>query len=170
MATIFQGDPQKATSYTTSSTETPKWMQDAIYNQIQWATNAAQTPYQPYQLPTVAELSGLQQKAYEGVQQNVGAWQTPYEAARTGLAGMSQSNAGISASTPYALQSQNLLGNINYNAAPSAYQGYLNNALAMNPADAARVALSQAQGFTTAAGYGTTAGQWRTYGSAAVFH
>ena len=31
-------------------------------------TNVANTPYQPYSLPTVAELSPLQQQAYRQVQ------------------------------------------------------------------------------------------------------
>ena len=65
MGSLFQGTPQTATSYTTSNTETPKWLQDAIYNQIQMATNVANAPYQPYQGPTVAELSPLQQQAYQ---------------------------------------------------------------------------------------------------------
>ena len=75
MGSLFQGDPQKATSYTTSSSETPKWMQDAIYNQIQVAQNIANTPFQAYDMPRVAELSPLQQQAYSQVQQNVGSWQ-----------------------------------------------------------------------------------------------
>lgn len=64
MASLFQGSPQTATSYATQANETPRWMQDAIYNQIQWAQNVANTPYQRYELPTVAELSPLQQQAY----------------------------------------------------------------------------------------------------------
>ena len=98
MASLFQGAPQTATSYTTSSTETPKWMQDAIYNQVQWATNVANTPYQPYALPTVAELSPLQQQAYSQVQSNQGAWNPAFQQAQTGtgnLAGTtSVSNIG----------------------------------------------------------------------------
>lgn len=95
---LFQGAPQTATSYTTSSTETPKWMQDAIFNQVQWATNVARTPYQPYNLPTVAELSPLQQQAYSQVQSNQGAWNPAFQHAQTGtgnLAGTtSVSNIG----------------------------------------------------------------------------
>ena len=89
MASLFQGAPQTATSYTTSSTETPKWMQDAIYNQVQWATNVANTPYQPYALPTVAELSPLQQQAYGQVQSNQGAWQPAFQQAQTGTGTLS---------------------------------------------------------------------------------
>lgn len=89
MATLFQGDPQKATSYTTSSSETPKWMQDAIYNQIQWATNVAQQPYQSYEMPRVAELSPLQQQAYKNVVANQGFWQGDIDKAQTDMYGFS---------------------------------------------------------------------------------
>lgn len=82
---LFQGAPQTATSYTTSSTETPKWMQDAIYNQIQLAQSVANAPYQPYSLPTVAELSPLQQQAYQQVQANQGSWQPGMNFAQSGM-------------------------------------------------------------------------------------
>jgi hypothetical protein len=85
MGSLFTGSPQTATSYTTSSTETPKWMQDAIYNQVQWAQNVANTPYQSYEMPTVAELSPLQQQAYQQVQQNQGAWQPAMNFAQSGM-------------------------------------------------------------------------------------
>ena len=85
MASLFQGDPQTATSYTTSSTETPKWMQDAIYNQIQVAQNIANTPYQAYTMPTVATASPLQEQAYAQVQANQGAWKPTLGTAQTGL-------------------------------------------------------------------------------------
>lgn len=105
MASLFQGDPQKATSYVKSSQEYPKWMQDAVYNQIQLATNVANRPYQAfedlnaaqqqsyldkgYQMPRVAELSPLQQQAYQNVQQNVGAWQGDMDFATSGMQGFS---------------------------------------------------------------------------------
>lgn len=85
MASLFQGDPQKATSYTTQSSETPKWMQDAIYNQIQWATNVANQPFQAYDMPRVAELSPLQQQAYEQVQKNQGFYQQDLDKAQSGM-------------------------------------------------------------------------------------
>lgn len=84
-SSLFQGAPQTATSYTTSSTETPKWMQDAIYNQIQMAQNVANKPYEPYSAPTVAGLSPLQQKAYANVQANQGSWSPTMAAARSGM-------------------------------------------------------------------------------------
>ncbi len=83
---LFQGKPQTATSYATSSSETPKWMQDAIYNQIQVAQNIANTPYQPYNQPTVAGLSPLQQQAYANVVANQGAWSPAMQKAQLGIA------------------------------------------------------------------------------------
>ena len=90
MGSIFQGTPQTATSYATSSTETPKWMQDAIYNQVQWAQNIANTPYQSYDMPTVAELSPLQQQAYANVVANQGSWAPAMQKAQLGMEGFSK--------------------------------------------------------------------------------
>jgi len=85
MASLFQGSPQTATSYAASTTETPKWMQDAIFNQIQVAQNIANKPYQSYDLPTVAELSKNQQDAYKNVVKNQGFYQQDLDNAQTGM-------------------------------------------------------------------------------------
>lgn len=61
---LFSGTP--ATSYTTSTSETPKWMQDAIYSQIQSASNIANQPYQAYTGQSVAGLTPQQEAAYRG--------------------------------------------------------------------------------------------------------
>jgi hypothetical protein len=89
VGSLFQGTPQTATSYATSSTETPKWMQDAIYNQIQVAQNIANMPYQAYNMPTVAELSPLQQQAYSNVVANQGSWAPGMQKAQAGMEGFS---------------------------------------------------------------------------------
>ena len=86
---LFQGTPQTATSYTQSATETPKWMQDAIYNQIQIAQNIANRPFEAYQLPTVAELSPLQQRAYADVVANQGVFAPQITKAQAGMEGFS---------------------------------------------------------------------------------
>ena len=85
MGSIFQGTPQNASSYTTSSTETPKWMQDAIYNQINWAQNIANKPYESYDMPTVAGLSQLQQDAYSGIEAAQGIGQEDLAKAQAGM-------------------------------------------------------------------------------------
>jgi hypothetical protein len=140
MGSLFQGSPQTATSYTTSSTETPKWMQDAIYNQIQVATNVANTPYQPYSLPTVAELSPLQQQAYKQVQDQQGGWKGDMNYASSGMKDFSTKGTAdaLKAEQGKYLR-QDLVGK-NLDAG----QGYFNKAGQMDIVSAAQPYLSQA--------------------------
>ena len=93
MASLFSGTPLQATSYTTSASETPKWMQDAIYNQIQWSTNVAQKPFEAYGKPLVANFDPLRQQAVDTVQNNVGNWQQPYQQAESGMQDLSQAKS-----------------------------------------------------------------------------
>jgi len=139
MPSLFQGSPQTATSYTTQANETPRWMQDAIYNQIQLAQNVAGTPYQRYQLPTVAELSPLQQRAYQDVVSNQGAWRGATDAAQAGMRGIStagtaqglRADQGAFMSRPDLVQSDlaagrnvfNLAGNQNITGAAQPFLG-----------------------------------------------
>ena len=72
---LFEGAPKTATSYVQSTSEMPKWMQDAVYNQIQVATNIANKPYEEYTLSGergVAQLTPLQQAAYSKAATNAG--------------------------------------------------------------------------------------------------
>ena len=94
MTSIFKGSPQSATSYTTANTETPKWMQDAIYNQVKWAQGLANRPYESYDLPTVAGLSPLQQQAFTGIANQQGNYQAAFDAAATGVAGQYEQDTG----------------------------------------------------------------------------
>jgi len=117
MGSLFTGSPQSAPSYATSTTETPKWMQDAIYNQIQISQNLANTPYQPYSLPSVAGLSPLQQQAYTNIQANQGSWSPQLAAAQTGMQNMAGSNASYTTGQPGLAAQATLLnklqGNLN---------------------------------------------------------
>lgn len=88
---LEMGQPQTATSYASSTSETPKWMQDAIYNQIQWAQQLQALPYQEYALPNVADPTALQQQAYGQIQANQGAWKPAMSAAQTGMQGLASS-------------------------------------------------------------------------------
>lgn len=92
MSSLFQGTPQQATSYVTSSTETPRWMQDAIFNQIQLATNVANRSFQPYNMPRVADMSPLQQQAARNVQSNQGFYQGAIDAAQAGTQSIAGTN------------------------------------------------------------------------------
>ena len=107
MASLLQGTPQTATSYAATTSETPKWMQDAIYNQIQMSQNVAATPYQQYNLPTVAELSPLQKQAATQVQAQQGQYAPTMASAQQGLTGLSTTGtaAGLNAAqNPYLSQ------------------------------------------------------------------
>ena len=102
MAGVFEGKPQTATSYTTSSTETPKWMQDAIYTQVQLASNLAAQPYQAYDAnKLVAGLQPQQIKAYENVNANQGAWQPAFSTAQQGTQDLTTAPGASTAANPY---------------------------------------------------------------------
>lgn len=101
---LFKGEPQKATSYVTSTTETPKWLQDAIYNQIYQATNVANTPFTPYKGTLVEPAKEQQLAAYKAVTENQGLWKAPFEAAQTGLEKLTTAPGAMSAATPYMTQ------------------------------------------------------------------
>jgi hypothetical protein len=142
MGSLFQGSPQTATSYTTSSTETPKWMQDAIYNQIQVAQNIANTPYQPYNLPTVAELSPLQQQAYKNVQANQGFYQGDLDKAQAGMMDFGSKGTADALKTAQGQYLRQDLVGKNLDAG----QGYFDRAGKMDIVAAGQPALSKAMG------------------------
>lgn len=146
MGSLFQGSPQTATSYVTSNTETPKWMQDAIYNQIQVATNIANKPYESYDLPRVAELSPLQQQAYQNVQANQGAWKGELDKASAGYGRLSEGTAGVSGAQPYATDATNLLKSVNYQAGVNALSPYVTQATGMSGVTAAQPYVGESAG------------------------
>jgi|TARA_R110000824_G_scaffold24545_7_gene86369 hypothetical protein len=92
MGSLFTGTPQAATSYTTTTSESPKWMQDAIYNQLQWAQNIANKPYESFDLPSIAELSPLQQQAYTNIENQQGAYKADMDTATTGMTNLTKAN------------------------------------------------------------------------------
>ena len=147
MASLFEGDPQQATSYVTSTSESPKWMQDAIFNQINWATNVAQTPFQTYDMPRVAELSPLQQQAYQTVQDNQGFWQGAMDDAQKGAFDLSgKETAGALGAAQGKFLRDDLVG-----ANLEAGQDLFNRAGAMDITGAAMPYMDRASGATTAA-------------------
>lgn len=140
MAGLFSGKPLTATSYAQSSSETPKWFQDAIYNQQQLAQNAAAIPFQSYDMPRVAELSPLQQDAYRRVQQNVGAWQPTYDKA---VAQYGTASGGTTANVLRDAQNQYLRPDLAQNALNRG-QDALTQAAGYNAVNAAQPWLQQA--------------------------
>lgn len=96
---LFQA--KDATSYTQSTSEVPKWMQDAIYSQIQSAQNVANMPYQQYGGQTVAGMSPYQQAAYQQVAANQGKWQPALSAAAQGMQEQATGMWGTQTAAPY---------------------------------------------------------------------
>ena len=142
MGSLFEGSPQQATSYVKTTSDQPQWLQDAIYNQIQVAQNIANKPYQSYDMPTVAELSPLQQKAYQDVVGNQGAWKENLGAAQSGmqnLAGKTTAGDLTSAQSQY-LRPGDIATNLN------AAQQAFGQASSIDPSAAAQPMFSKAAG------------------------
>ena len=171
---LFQGTPQTATSYVTSTQEMPRWLQDAIYNQIQLSTNIANRPYTPYTGEAVADLTPQQQQAYQQVSQNVGAFLPDTTFASAGmknLSGATTSPQLQQAQAPYlqpGLASSNLAAGQNYFSQagaldiPGAAQSLMGKAETTTAQSLAERALTAANPYLTAAGQ-TSASQVGQY-------
>lgn len=108
MASIFEGTTTPTVALT--SKETPSWMQDAIYNQLQQAALVSSQPYQAYTGQTVAPLSQAQQQAHGQVQTSQGAWMPSMNMAQAGMAGIATSPGGYSAALPFAQTAAGMSG------------------------------------------------------------
>ena len=140
MTDLFSGTPQTATSHTSTSTETPTWMQDAIFNQLQVARGVAATPYQQYSMPTVADFSDTQVQAFNQMQANQGSYKPGMDAAQSGMQGFSTKGT---AGDLQAAQNQYLRqGLVDQNL--NAGQNYFNRAGQMDIVGAAQPYMNQA--------------------------
>jgi hypothetical protein len=174
MGSIFEGTPQTATAaQSASANETPKWMQDAIFNQVNWATNIANKPYEEYALPTVADLSKNQQDAYTGIANAQGAYKQNLGKAQTGMEAMSKLGTAAGLDTAQADYLRSDLVGANLDAGQDLFdkagaldivgagQGYLNQAANMNASGAANPYLqagTSASGVNAASPYIQAAG------------
>jgi hypothetical protein len=159
MASLFQGDPQKATSYTTSSSETPKWMQDAIYNQIQVAQNIANTPFQNYNFPRVATQTDATKQAQKNVVGNQGFFQADLDKAQSGMYGFASKGT---ADQLGAAQGQYLYDPTKTSSMISSGTGYFDKAGATTADALSERALKAADPYLQAAGQSaaSTVGQY----------
>lgn len=103
MGSLFTGTPQTAPSYTSTTSETPKWLQDAIYNQINWAQNIANMPYQAYTGSLVAPARAEQIAAWNKVSQQQGAYTPQMKTAMRGTRALAEAEVpgAENASAPY---------------------------------------------------------------------
>jgi hypothetical protein len=133
---LFTGTP--ATSYTTSSTETPKWMQDAIFSQIQSAANVANMPYEGYSGNRVAGLTPYQEQAYKKTAEDVGSWIPSMNQAMTQTGALTSGMGASQAASPYIQQAAQ--------ANPlAAAQGYMQTGLEAGGLQSASPYLQQAK-------------------------
>jgi hypothetical protein len=132
---LFTGTP--ATSYTTSSTETPKWMQDAIFSQIQSSANVANMPFQAYGGARIAGLTPYQEQAYKKTAEDVGSWIPSMNQAMTQTGALTSGMGASQAASPYIQQAAQ--------ANPlAAAQGYMQTGLESGGLQAASPYLQQA--------------------------
>jgi len=160
MASLFQGEPQTATSYVNTTSELPKWQQDALYNQIQLATNTANRPYTPYPGETLAGFAPQQLQAYGLVSNNIGAYQPDMTFASTGMKDFSSKGTADQLRTEQAKYLRPDLVDVNLNKGQAywdrsgaldvagAAQPYLNRAASMNIVGAAQPLLNKAENTT----------------------
>jgi hypothetical protein len=125
-------------------------MQDAIFSQIYQAQNVASTPYQAYGLPTVADLSPLQQQAATQIQGMQGQWQPALTAAAQGTQALASAPGGSAAAQPYQQQAAGM-------SALGAASPYLTAGLANSGAQAAQPYANQQSGLLGALNYNAPA-------------
>jgi hypothetical protein len=139
-----------ASTASTSTTQYPEWWQTYVNGVLKTANDVASQPYSPYQGPTVAPLTALQNQAMTGAGNLQGSGAAGYGSASTALgnaAGIDISGAGtpgiqegmglarqaagvnsVGAAQPYLTGSMGALGQVSNINVPGSAQPYLNTA------------------------------------------
>lgn len=134
MASLFEGSPINTSTTTSTVSQTPGWMQQAIYELVNNSRLASNLPYQDYDASQassqealagnrIASPTAMQQQAWGNVQDNVGMWQPQYQQAMSGYSDLSQSPGAAAAANPYLSQQSGALGSVNYNQAQDTLSG-----------------------------------------------
>lgn len=90
---LFQGTPQAAPSYASTTSDVPKWLQDYTVDLFSQQRAVSSLPYQSYQLPRVAGTTQPTQQAYQTVLNSVGDYQQPLNAAMAGTQNLANTNS-----------------------------------------------------------------------------
>ena len=85
---LFQGTPQAAPSYSSTTSDVPKWLQDYTVDLFSQQRAVSSLPYQAYTLPRVATATPDQTTAYGATRANVGQYLPETTAAQTGTANL----------------------------------------------------------------------------------
>lgn len=98
---LFSGTPITAQTSSQSTVQTPQWLQDSIYNQINLAQAVSKLPFQNYTGQAVAGATGNQQAAWQQAASGLSGWQPAQNAALQGLQNAAQGPSGLQAAQPY---------------------------------------------------------------------
>lgn len=90
---LFQGTPQAAPSYATTTSDVPKWLQDYTVDLFSQQRAVSSLPYQTYQLPRVAATAAPTTQAYNLVQGNIGEWKPELASATLGTQQLANTGA-----------------------------------------------------------------------------
>lgn len=148
MASLFSGEPQVAPSYVKTTQDSPKWFQDALFNQMAWAQTAANQPYQVYDQPRVSTATPDTKAAYQMTRENVGAWQPGMTTAMTGTEALTGQNAGVNTGLGYMTEGTDLTRGAAGQKMLPGVSNYINQAVATRGIDAANPYLNQASSAT----------------------
>lgn len=122
MSSLFDGTPVTAATSSQSLTQTPQWLRDAVYNQVQNVQNVAALPMGQYNGQLVAGPTGNQQAAWNAANQNLSMWQPASNAALGGLQNLAQQPGGVGIAQQYVDQALQQPGGL------QAAQQYMNAA------------------------------------------
>jgi exonuclease VII large subunit len=90
---LFKGTPQAAPSYSATTSDVPKWLQDYTVDLFSQQRAVSGLPYQTYQLPRIAQATDPTKQAYETVQNSIGDYQQPLSTAMSGTQNLAETNA-----------------------------------------------------------------------------
>ena len=89
MASLFAGEPLQAPSYATTTTDVPKWLQDYTVDLFSQQRAVSGTPFQPYTLPRIADVTAPTTAAQNLITSSTGAYQPTLQNAISGTQGLS---------------------------------------------------------------------------------
>ncbi len=90
---LFQGTPRAAPSYTSSTSETPKWLQDYTVDLFSQARAVAGLPYQTYTGERIAQPGQDITAAYDVARGAVGDWQPSMSTAMGGTQNLANTSS-----------------------------------------------------------------------------
>jgi hypothetical protein len=88
MASLFAGEPLQAPSYATTTTDVPKWLQDYTVDLFSQQRAVSGTPFQPYTLPRIADVTAPTTAAQNLITSSTGAYQPTLQNAISGTQGL----------------------------------------------------------------------------------